>query len=96
MNEEKGVIQLYVIPPRKKPPITKPIDFYIVRWYAAPYELEFDAPNQKCFLTEAAAMIFAKNQMRGNLPLPFVAKITREQTEINMDYVRDLEKGQDW
>lgn len=93
MNEEKGVIQLYTISARKKPPITKPIDFYIVRWYAAPYELEFDAPNQKCFLTETAAMVFAKNRIRGNLPLPFVVKTTREQTEINMDYVRELKEN---
>jgi len=96
MNEEKSVIQLYTISPRKRPPITKPIDFFIVRWYEAPYELEFDAPNQKCFLTETAAMVFAKNRIRGNLPLPFVVKTTREQTEINMDYVRDLKKDQVW
>ena len=85
------MIVVYTVPPRKKPKINDPITIYSVRWYSHLYELVFDSPNIRYFLSLQKATEFAESQINPDLPTPFIVATIQQKTELNIDYKDNYE-----
>ena len=85
------MIVVYEVPPRKKPKINDPITIYSVRWYSHLYELVFDSPNIRYFISLQKAIKFAEANINPDLPAPFIVATIQQKTELNIDYKDNYE-----